>query len=112
GGSDEPCPAALAHRDGPCEEEQGFDIEDHEEHRDQIEFGGEAQPGVTGRNDARFEGLVLAAPPGAAAQYAGHQKHEGAKTQNTQQLGSQRPAMWQFRYSNFRHTVTPWRTVL
>ena len=36
---DESGPAAFADRHRPCKEKEGFDIEDHEQHRDQIEFG-------------------------------------------------------------------------
>ena len=36
---DEPGPAAFADGHRPCKEKEGFDIEDHEQHRDQIEFG-------------------------------------------------------------------------
>src|SRR5450830_976641 len=46
---DESGPAAFADGHRPCKEKEGFDIEDHEQHRDQIEFGGEPQAGATGR---------------------------------------------------------------
>lgn len=59
---DEPGPAAFADGHRPCKEKEGFDIEDHEQHRDQIEFGGQAQAGAADGQHAGFEGFVLARP--------------------------------------------------
>ncbi|MNV72666.1 hypothetical protein D3C71_1657720 [compost metagenome] len=93
GSVDEARPAAFADGDGPGKEEEGFDVEDHEEHRDQIEFGGEAQAGAAGGHHAGFERLVLAAPPGAAAEQTGDAEHEGDQTEDAEQEDGETPVV-------------------
>ena len=47
-------PADLAERDGPREDERRFEIEDDEEHGDEIEARAEPEPGRSRRHDARL----------------------------------------------------------
>src|SRR5690606_17279534 len=103
---DQARPAAFAHRDCPSEEIEGFNVEDHEEHRDQIEFGRQAQTRAAGREHAGFEGLVLAASPGLAAEQTREAEHEGDEPADTQQENSKGPVVGHGRY-RIRHAGTP-----
>src|SRR5471032_1181100 len=67
---DESGPAAFADGHRPGKEKKGFDVEDHEEHRDQIEFCREPQTGAAGGQHAGFERFVFAAAPRLATEQA------------------------------------------
>src|SRR5262247_2205067 len=51
-------PPHFAERDGPAEDENRLQVEDHKQHRDQVELSGEAQTRRAGRDDARFVRLA------------------------------------------------------
>src|SRR5262245_65384011 len=51
-------PPHFAERDSPGEDEDRLQVEDHKQHRDQIELSGETQPRRARRDDARFVWLT------------------------------------------------------
>src|SRR5690606_236002 len=91
GSADQADPGAFAHRDGPGEEKQGFNVEDHEEDRDQIKLCGETQACIAGGQNAGLEWLVLGAAPGLATKEAGYTQHESAQGSDAQQKNSKTP---------------------
>src|SRR3546814_14777099 len=62
-------PTGLADRHRPGIEEQGFNVEDHEKHRDQIELRRKPQPCTAFADHARLERLVFCATPITATQH-------------------------------------------
>src|SRR6185437_14069449 len=51
---DVPGPSSIFERDGPCENENGFDVENDEEKRDEIVFRRDAKTRGAGGSDSRF----------------------------------------------------------
>src|SRR5215510_1196994 len=51
-------PPHFAERDSPGEDEDRLEVEDHKQHRDQVELSGETQPRRAGRDNARFVWLA------------------------------------------------------
>lgn len=66
GGFNKADPAAFPNGDGPGEEIERLDVEDDEEHGDQIELGGETQTGIADGFYAGFEGPVFGAAIGSS----------------------------------------------
>src|SRR5690606_14439017 len=95
GSADQADPGAFAHRDGPGEEKQGFNVEEHEKNRDQIKLCGETQACIAGGENGGFEWLVLGAAPGLAADAAGYTQHESAQGSDAQPTNSDAPVMGQ-----------------
>src|SRR3546814_7006383 len=75
-GFDEAGPTGLADRHRPGIEEQGFNVEDHEKHRDQIDLRRKPQPCTAFADPARLERLVFCARPITTTQHLLHTAHQ------------------------------------
>ena len=84
-------PAAFTDRDGPGIDEDGFQVEDDEEHGDEVEFDIKANACRAGGQDAGLVGLVGLLLPVAFAEEVGERKHGGYEQQDRAEIQCKRP---------------------
>src|SRR3970040_615718 len=85
------CPSEFPESYGPREDENGFEIKDHEQHGNEIKLGGEAQSGGACTQDTPFVGLTGCTLLVVLPQKPGQYKNGGNEAKHNGTIGKQRP---------------------
>jgi hypothetical protein len=84
-------PTRFTHRDCPGKDENRFEIEDHEEHGDQVKLSGKSNARGAFREDAGFVREISGAIVMALSQNVGQPQHSSNERRDKGGVNSQRP---------------------